>query len=196
MPDRLDNIELPKKARIKNALRDCFFAFLYELIILSSYFMILHLGLQFDGLDKSPLLNVVGLIASFLLIVISLVISSLIGVVTGEFGMFLELYRMLIGVFYTPVLSQPQIRVAIGLTVVLALMIRLVVRYFKKWQRLSKLNLVFSLIAMLLLFLAGSGSLAIRHNIIPLSYAEVLLSSAGLIAFSFAGFWRWNNWDE
>lgn len=194
MPDRLDNIELPKKARIKNALRDCFFAFLYELIILSSYFMILHLGLQFDGLDKSPLLNVVGLIASFLLIVISLVISSLIGVVTGEFGMLLELYRMLIGFFHTPVLSQPQIIVAIGLTVVLALMIRLGVRYLKKWQRLSKLNLVFSLIAMPLLFLAGS--LAIRHNIIPLSYAEVLLSSTGLIAFSFAGFWRWNNWDE
>lgn len=194
MPERLDNIELPEKARIKNAFRVCFFAFLYELIILSSYFMILHLGLQFDRLGKSPLLNVTGLAMSFMLTLISLVISSLIGVITGEFGMLLELYSMLIGFFHTPVLSQPQIRVAIGLTGVLALLIRLVVRKLKYWQELSRLNLILNFIAMLLLFWAGS--LAIRHNLISLSYAEVLLSSTGLIAFSLAGFWRWNNWDE
>lgn len=192
--DRFDTIELPIKVKINNAFRKCFSAFLYELIILSSYSIILYLGFQFGRLSKSPLLNVVGLIISFLLNLISLAISGLIGVVTGDFGMLMELYRMLIGFFHTPVLSQSQLIIAIGLTSVVGICIRLIVGKLKLWQEFSRLNLIFKLISMLLLFLAGS--LAIRHNVISSSYAEVLLSSTGLIAFSYLGFWRWRFWKK
>lgn len=187
MGDRFDNIERSPTIKLKKNLLEFSSSLLYMFITLITYLVILFCGFHFDGLCRSPLLNVVGAAASFLLISLSIAVGAIFGIVTGSFDVAKELWQMM-------PMAQLQVRVAIALTICVGFLIRLVVWKLKYWQNITMLNLTLVAIYSALFFIGGSW--AIKHTMITLSYAQLLVLCAGLLPYCLSGFWRWNNWDE
>lgn len=188
MPERFDNIELPPRVKFKKSLMEFTSSLLYTLLILLIYLITLYCGLHLSRLCQSPLLNYTGIGISYLLTSIGIVTSAAIWVVTGEHTIFWNLWHKFLS------LPDQQFRVAVGLMIVTALVVRLIVRKIKRWQSFTKAGISLNIASPVFLFTAGFW--AIKQGMLSMPYDTALIFSLGFLPFSYLGFWRWRFWRE